>query len=73
MEEIEDLQANVVFKEGRIALLEKESEEASSLLEVCADEDPQCSPPPSPGRRESGNFADICQEIEKCDTLICPA
>jgi len=64
MEEIEDLQADVVFKEGRIASLEKEIEEASSLLEARADEDSQCSPPPSPGRRESGNFARLRQEIE---------
>ena len=68
MEEIEDLQADVVFKEGRIASLEKEIEEASSLLEARADEanaTTTTSPPSSPSRRESGNFARLRQEIEK--------
>ena len=69
MEELEDLQADVVFKEGRIASLEKEIEEASSLLinyengEVAASS--SSSPSSSPSRRESGNFAKLRKEIER--------
>mmetsp|Transcript_16883 Transcript_16883/g.36440 ORF Transcript_16883/g.36440 Transcript_16883/m.36440 type:complete len:1529 (+) Transcript_16883:101-4687(+) len=67
MEEIEDLQADVVFKEGRIASLEKEIEEASTLLEAPHDNEDSVSHPSSssPGRRESGNFARLRQEIKK--------
>jgi len=68
MEELEDLQADVVFKEGRIASLEREIEEASSLLEMrSADEEKDIattssrSPPSSP----SGNFKKLRQEIER--------
>ena len=69
MEELEDLQADVVYKEGRIASLEKEIEEASSLLinyeigEVAASS--SSSPSSSPSRRESGNFAKLRKEIER--------
>ena len=63
MEEIEDLQADVVFKEGKIASLEKEIEEASSLLKTTKEDDASQQEPPSPGRRESGNFARLRQEI----------
>ena len=69
MEELEDLQADVVYKEGRIASLEKEIEEASSLLinyengEVSASS--SSSPSSSPSRRESGNFAKLRKEIER--------
>ncbi|KAL7534909.1 hypothetical protein ACHAXR_006149, partial [Thalassiosira sp. AJA248-18] len=78
MEEIEDLQADVVFKEGTISSLEKEIEEASSLLKASDDaaaaavasREPTTPPPPSSPptvtvKRESGNFARLRQEIEK--------
>ena len=69
MEELEDLQADVVFKEGRIASLEREIEEASSLLEMRSADDEEKdistassrSPPSSP----SGNFKKLRQEIER--------
>ncbi len=64
VEEIDNLQADVVFKEGRIASLEQEIKDASSLLEARADDAPP-SEPSSPDRRESGNFTRLRQEIEK--------
>jgi chromosome segregation ATPase len=65
VEEIDNLQADVVYKEGRIASLEKEIQEASSLLEAPAGDDHETEPNSSPDRRESGNFTRLRQEIEK--------
>ncbi len=64
VEEIDNLQADVVFKEGCIASLEQEIKDASSLLEARADDAP-ASEASSPDRRESGNFTRLRQEIEK--------
>ncbi|KAL9179509.1 LOW QUALITY PROTEIN: hypothetical protein ACHAXT_008799 [Thalassiosira profunda] len=63
VEELEDLQADVVFKEGKISTLEREIEEASSLLQTRAVEETDA--PSSPGRKESGNFARLRAEIKK--------
>lgn len=65
VEEIDNLQADVVYKEGRIASLEKEIQEASSLLESPADDDHVTELNSSANRRESGNFTRLRQEIEK--------
>ena len=65
VEEIDNLQADVIFKEGRIASLEQEIKDASSLLEARTDEGHAAEPSSSPDRRESGNFTRLRQEIEK--------
>ena len=58
MEEVDDLQADVVFKDGKIANLERQIEEASSMLS-------EASPRPSPGKESGGNkFARLRKEIE---------
>lgn len=65
MEEIEDLQADVVFKEGKISSLEGEIEEASRLLEeaqaAANDEEESRSSP----RSSTASFARLRQEIER--------
>lgn len=65
VEEIDSLQADVIFKEGRIASLEQEIKDASSLLATRADDDHVTESSSSPDRRESGNFTRLRQEIEK--------
>ena len=60
-EEIDDLQSDLVLKNGRIASLEKDIEDASCLLEG-KDED---APSPSPSGGSSGNFARLRKEIER--------
>lgn len=65
VEEIDNLQADSIFKEGRIASLEQEINDASSLLATRADDDHVTESSSSPDRRESGNFTRLRQEIEK--------
>eukprot|EP01082_Thalassiosira_pseudonana_P006629 g5791.t1 g5791 contig20:167848-172306(-) len=61
LEEVEDLQADIVFKDGKLAALERELDEAGTLLEGYARGDaPQSLP-----CKESGNFARLRKEIEK--------
>jgi len=60
-EEIDGLQSDLVLKNGRIASLERDIEDASSLLEG-KDEG---APATSPSGGSSGNFARLRQEIER--------
>lgn len=61
LEEVEDLHADIVFKDGKLAALERELDEAGTLLEGYARGDaPQSLP-----CKESGNFARLRKEIEK--------
>eukprot|EP00578_Thalassiosira_sp_NH16_P013987 CAMPEP_0181126054 /NCGR_PEP_ID=MMETSP1071-20121207/27402_1 /TAXON_ID=35127 /ORGANISM="Thalassiosira sp., Strain NH16" /LENGTH=1547 /DNA_ID=CAMNT_0023211585 /DNA_START=115 /DNA_END=4758 /DNA_ORIENTATION=- len=66
LEEIEDLQADLIFKEGRITSLEKEIEEASNVLKSrdAADDDEESNFSQPSGRKEPGNFARLRQEIK---------
>ncbi|KAL3788538.1 hypothetical protein ACHAW5_009384 [Stephanodiscus triporus] len=66
-EEIDELHAEVVFKGGRIASLEREIQCASSLLEARTAEEPppQASPEGGGGREEAGSFGRLREEIRR--------
>mmetsp|Transcript_10940 Transcript_10940/g.23132 ORF Transcript_10940/g.23132 Transcript_10940/m.23132 type:complete len:1699 (+) Transcript_10940:75-5171(+) len=60
MEEVSDLQADIVFKEGKVATLEKELQEATSLLAASIKHDWQ----PPTENAPSEKFARLRKEIE---------
>ncbi|KAL7470415.1 hypothetical protein ACHAXS_010654 [Conticribra weissflogii] len=60
MEEVSDLQADIVFKEGKVATLEKELQEATSLLAASVKHD--WKPPTE--NAPSEKFARLRKEIE---------
>ena len=71
-EEIDELHAEVAFKGGRITSLEKEIQDASSLLEARATAEGESASPQSPstqppegGRGESSSFGRLREEIRR--------